>query len=171
LGALHWAPSSTGPPQALSAADHLPYRSASPLRSGIPRGERNGAYQTERYTATSTGSNRDTDIVAGLFAAATGLATSPSLSGCTEPEIASPAPWRGRLGGLQSPEKRGNHMRSAVPASEVTTESTMTEATRGAAHMVNTAPDQVAVIETPVAMMQMMMKTEVVASIEVAVIE
>src|SRR5215469_9970084 len=66
LGALHWAPSSTGPPQALSAADHLPYRSASPLRSGIPRGERNGAYQTERYTATSTGSNRDTDIVAGF---------------------------------------------------------------------------------------------------------
>jgi hypothetical protein len=62
-------------------------------------------------------------------------------------------------------------MRSAVPASEVATESTMTEVTRRAAHMVNTARDQVVVIETPVAMMRMIMKTEVVASIEVAVIE
>jgi hypothetical protein len=47
----------------------------------------------------------------------------------------------------------------------------MTEATRRVAHLVNTAGDQVAVIETLVAMMQMMMKAEVVASIEVAVIE
>ena len=179
LGALHWAPSSTGPPQALSAADHLPYRSASPLplslrfatsiwntarraqwclSNGALYGHLDRLQSRHRYRRR-------------LFAAATGLATSPSRSGCTEPEIASPAPWRDRLGGLQSPEKRGNHMLSAVPASEVTTESAMTEATRGAAHMVNTAPDQVAVIETPVAMMQMMMKTEVVASIEVAVIE
>jgi hypothetical protein len=124
-----------------------------------------------RAFSTSTGSNRDTGIVAGFFAAATGLATSPSRFGCTEPEIASAASRQGRPGGLQSPEKRGNHMRSAVPASEVTTESTMTEVTRRAAQMVNTARDQVAVIETPVAMMQMMMKTEVVASIEVSVIE
>jgi len=99
------------------------------------------------------------------------LATSPSRSGCTEPEIASPAPWRDRLGGLQSPEKRGNHMLSAVPASEVTTESTMTEATRGAAHMVNTARGQDTMVEAPVVMMQMMMNTEVIASIDVAAIE
>jgi hypothetical protein len=62
-------------------------------------------------------------------------------------------------------------MRSAVPASEVATESTMTEATRRAAHVVNTVRDQVTMIEVPVVMMQMMMKTEVITSIEVAAIE
>ena len=156
----------------IAARDRGAPRTAYAASISRPASTRTGSMDARaRAFSTSTGSNRDTGIVAGFFAAATGLATSPSRSGCTEPEIASPAPRRGRLGGLQSPEKRGNHMRSAVPASEVTTESTMTEVTRRAAHMVNTARDQVAVIETPVAMMQMMMKTEVVASIEVAVIE